>query len=114
MIPLTLAEARRLAVAARAFVTPFDSLVWAHGQGNEGGVRSRVLRLFGMKYRLEIYVPPHRAGTLEPGSGGRSDLIRRHSWLPMSGETLVSPDTRTPTSRTGRSIANRSSNPTAV
>ncbi|MBO0797775.1 MAG: YcaQ family DNA glycosylase [Blastocatellia bacterium] len=36
-------------IDARAFVTPFDSLVWD---------RSRLERLFGMKYTIEIYVPP--------------------------------------------------------
>jgi uncharacterized protein YcaQ len=37
------------AVDARAFVTPFDSLVWE---------RSRIERLFGMKYTIEMYLPP--------------------------------------------------------
>lgn len=37
------------AVEARAFVTPFDSLVWD---------RPRLRRLFGMDYVLEMYVPP--------------------------------------------------------
>ena len=36
------------AVEARAFVTPFDSLVWD---------RPRLRRLFGMDYVLEMYVP---------------------------------------------------------
>ncbi len=35
-------------VAARAFVTPFDSLVWH---------RPRLARLYGMKYSIEIYTP---------------------------------------------------------
>jgi len=33
----------------RAIVTPFDSLVWD---------RDRIERLFGMKYRIEMYTPP--------------------------------------------------------
>jgi uncharacterized protein len=39
------------AVAARAIVTPFDSLVWE---------RSRIDRLFGMKYTIELYTPPEK------------------------------------------------------
>jgi uncharacterized protein YcaQ len=36
------------AIDARGFVTPFDSLVWE---------RSRMERLFGMKYTIEMYTP---------------------------------------------------------
>lgn len=38
-------------VDARGLVTPFDSLVWE---------RSRIDRLFGMKYTIEMYVPDSR------------------------------------------------------
>ena len=36
---------------ARALVTPFDSLVWE---------RSRVKRIFGMSYSIEVYLPPEK------------------------------------------------------
>ena len=36
-------------IHARGLVTPFDSLVWE---------RSRIERLFGMKYTIEMYLPP--------------------------------------------------------
>ncbi|HEY7304100.1 MAG TPA: crosslink repair DNA glycosylase YcaQ family protein [Bryobacteraceae bacterium] len=38
-------------VGTRGLVTPFDSLVWE---------RSRIERLFGMKYTIEMYLPPSK------------------------------------------------------
>ena len=51
--PAYLSPERRLPrrVDARALVGPFDSLIW---------MRPRVERLFGFRYRIEIYVPKHK------------------------------------------------------
>jgi hypothetical protein len=45
------AKAARLDARRGALLSPFDNLIWA---------RDRTERLFGMKFRLEIYTPQHK------------------------------------------------------
>jgi hypothetical protein len=45
------AKAAKIDPARAALLSPFDSLIWA---------RERTERLFGMKFRLEIYTPSHK------------------------------------------------------